>query len=77
MKSIQEFTDGMGKKSNYFDRHPDHKEYLDQAIEYAFQGGCSITAGSRWLREEVGLELSDTYLRGLIKNGIDRRISNQ
>lgn len=77
MKSIEEFTDGMGVKRNYFDTHPDHKQFLDQAIEYVFQGGCSITAGSKWLKEEAGLELSDSYLRGLIKDGIDRRISNQ
>ena len=38
MQSIRDFTSGMGQKRNYFDTHPDHKEFLDEAIEFVFQG---------------------------------------
>jgi len=77
MKSIEEFTFGMGSKPNYFKTHPDHKERLEETIEFVFQGGCSATAGAKWLIQEVGVELSDSYLRGLIRDGINKRLHKQ
>ena len=76
MKSIKDFTSGMGQKRNYFDTHPDHKEYLEEAIEFVVPGSDALLpfAGAKWLIEEVGIELSDTYLRGLIRDGINKRI---